>query len=121
MAASALPLAQAEVLPQAQLPGRLHQALLAHQGRPGAGQVALGQVGVIAVQVVGHHHAQDGIPQELQPFVAVQLAPALVGPGAVGEGIFQQGGVLKGVAQLFFQCRHGKLLGARPVSGRVLK
>ena len=101
-AAGLLPFAQAQVLPQVQLCGHLHQALFAHQSRPGTGQLPLGQVGVVAVQVVGHHHAQNGISQKLQPLVALELAPALVGTGAVGQGVFQQGRILERVSQLFF-------------------
>jgi len=41
----------------------------------------------------------------------------------VGKGIFQQGRVLKGIAQFFFQSYHGKLLEARRgfVRRQVLK
>ena len=101
-AAGLLSFSQAQVLPQIQLRGHLHQALLAHQGRPGAGQLPLGQIGVVAVQVVGHHHTQNRIPQKFQPLIALELAPALVGTGAVGQGIFQQGCILEGISQLFF-------------------
>ena len=58
--------------------------------------------------MVGHHQPQHGIPQELQPLVAGKPAlPVLVGIGAVGEGIFQQPYILKGIVQLFLQRFHG--------------
>ena len=100
-AAGLLPLAQLQILSQPQGLGHLHQALLAHQGGAGAGQLPLRQVRVVPVQVVCHHHPQNGVAQKFQPFVALQLSPALVGAGAVGQRVFQQFRALKGVAQLF--------------------
>ena len=64
------------------------------------------RVGPGAVEVVGHHQTQDRIPQELQPLVAGQAPPMLVGIGAVGQGVLQQSPVPKGIADLFFQCFH---------------
>ena len=101
-AAGLLSLAQQQVGTQIQGLRHLHQALLAHQGGPHPGQLSLGQIGMAPVQVVGHHHAQDGVSQKFQPLIALQLAPALIGAGAVGQSVFQQLPVLKLVAQLFF-------------------
>ena len=107
--AGLLALPQLQIGAQLQHLGHLRQALLAHQGGPGAGQIPLRQVGVGAVQVVGHHHAQHRIPQKLQPLVALHpFGPVLIGIGAVGEGVFQQGPVGKPITQLLFQGLHGR-------------
>ena len=107
-AAALLPLAQFQVAAQVQGLGHLHQAALAHQGRPDAGQVPLGQVRPGAVEVVCHHETQNRVPQKLQPLVAGHpLLPVLVGIGAVGQGVFQQRGIAEGVADLLFQGLHG--------------
>ena len=106
-AAGALPLAQLQIVPQGQLPGHLHQTPLAHQSRPGAGELPLGHIGVRAVQVVGHHHAQHRVPQKLQPLVAGDSpAPVLVGVGTVVQRPLQQLSVLECIAQLLLQILH---------------
>ena len=105
-AAGLLALAQVQILAQMQRLRHLYQAVLTHQGRPGPGQFPLRQIRVIAVQVVGHHHAQDRVTQELQPLVALEASPALIGTGTVGQRIFQQRRIPKFIAQLFFQRGH---------------
>ena len=62
-----------------------------------------------AEQVVRRHHTQHGVSQKLQPLIA--LAPSrlvLVGVGAVGQSVFQQGPLVEAVTQLFFQGFHGR-------------
>ena len=87
------------------------QALLAHQRGADTGQVALGQVGVLFVQVLRGDEAQHRIAQEFQPLVAADmLAPVLVGVGAVVQRALQQRRVTEGIAQLFFQSFHVCLL-----------
>ena len=93
-----LPPAQLQVSPQPKLVGHLHQALFAHKGRPGPGQVPFGEVGMLFVEIVRRHHAQNGIAQKLQPLVAAEPPPVLVGVGGVGQGVLQQLAVMKGVA-----------------------
>ena len=106
-AAGVLAPAQLQAAPQPQLTGHQHQAALAHQGRPGAGQVPLGQVGLGAEQKVRRHHAQHRVAQKFQPLVALQpLAPVLVGVGAVGQRPLQQRPVREGVTQFFLQLVH---------------
>ena len=53
------------------------------------GQLALGQVGVGAVQRVGDDQAEHGVAEELQPLVGRQAA-VLVGVRAVGQGALEQ-------------------------------
>ena len=56
-AAALLAPAQLQIAAQIQGLGHLHQTSLADQGRPDAGQIPLGQIGPVAVQVVGHHQS----------------------------------------------------------------
>ena len=106
-AAGVLALAQLQVGAQLQLLGHLHQAALTHQGRPGTGQVALRQVRMGPVEIVGGDHAQHRVPQELQPLVALSAGVlVLIGVGAVSQCVLQQGPVLKGIAQLLLQLLH---------------
>ena len=58
-------------------------------GRPQLGQLALGQVGVVAVQRVGDHEPEHGVAEELQALVVGQPA-VLVRVGAVRQGTQQQ-------------------------------
>ena len=60
-AAGILALAQLQVASQIPLLGHQHQTALADQVGTDAGQVAFGQVGEGAVEVVGHDHAQHGV------------------------------------------------------------
>jgi hypothetical protein len=60
--------------------------------------VALRQLGVGAVQVVGHHQAEDGVAQELEPLVGL-LAARLGAPGTMDEGPSQEEAVSPRQAQ----------------------
>ena len=83
------------------------EALLAHQGRPGAGQLALRRVRVLAEQILARDQAQHGVSQELQALVALDPgAPVLVGIGDVDHGGAQQLHVPERVAQPLFQFIH---------------
>ena len=53
------------------------------------GQLALGQVRVVAVERVGHDEPEHRVAEELQPLV-VRQAAVLVGVGPVGQGAFEQ-------------------------------
>ena len=102
-AAGILALAQLQVASQIPLLGHQHQTALADQVGTDAGQVAFGQVGEGAVEVVGHDHAQHGVAQKFQAFVAADAAQVvLVGVGAVGQGMIQQLGILELVSQFGF-------------------
>ena len=101
-AAGLLAPAQLQIRAQAQLPGHLVEALLAHQGRPDAGQVPLRRVRVLAEEELRRHKAQHGVPQELQPLVAPDAGgPVLVGIGAVVQRLLQQGRVPEAVIKSF--------------------
>lgn len=76
-----------------------------HRG-PQLGQLALGQVGVGAVQRVRDDEAEHGVPEELQPLVRRQAA-VLVRVGTVGQRSHQKGG-LDVVAEPPFQKRVGR-------------
>ena len=103
-AAALLALAQHQKVAQMQALGHLMQALLAHQRGADAGQLALRQVGVLAVQIVRRHEAQHRVAQKLQPLVAGDAhAPVLVGVGAVVQGAAQQLTVGERIAQPFLQ------------------
>ena len=106
-AAGLLAPAQLQILAQAQLLRHLVQALLTHQRRPDPGQVPLRQVRVVAEQELRRDEAQYGVPQELQPLVAVQPGgPVLVGVGAVAQRLLQQSRVPEAVIQFFLQVPH---------------
>ena len=62
------------------------------------GQVALGQVGVGAVERLGDDDAEHRVAEELQALVGRQAA-VLVGVGAVGQGALEQLGVERGIAE----------------------
>ena len=90
-AAMALPMAQLQHLSQLQPPCHLCQALFTDQLSPELCQLSLRLVRVSAEQMLRHHQAQNGVPQEFQPFVAGGALPAvLIGIGTVGQRIFQQ-------------------------------
>ena len=92
---------------QGQRLGYLVQALLADQRRTDAGQVALRQVGVLFIQMLGGDEAQHRVAQKFQPLVAGDVRAAmLVGIGAVVQGRLQQRRVAERIAQLLFQCFH---------------
>ncbi len=76
-----------------------------HRG-PQLGQLAFGQVGVGAVQRVGDHQAEHGVPEELQALVGGQTA-VLVRVRTVGQRTHQKGG-LERVAEPPFQERVGR-------------
>ena len=103
-AAALLALAQQQEVPQAQTLGHLVQALLAHQGGADTGQLALRQVGMLAVQKVRRHEAQHRVAQELQPLVAGDAhAAVLVGVGAVVQCAPQQLRIVEAIAQPLLQ------------------
>jgi hypothetical protein len=60
--------------------------------------VALGQVGVGAVEVVGDDQPEDAVTQELEALVG-ELPRALRAPGPVAEGALQQRSIGKGTTE----------------------
>lgn len=105
-AAELLAVAELNILAQPQPLRHLVQALLAHERRADARQVALGQIRVAVEQIVRRHHAEHGVAQKLQPLVAAEAAAVLVGVGAVVERALEQFLVFKRVIQPFFQRMH---------------
>ena len=88
-AGALLAAAEPDVAAEVELAAHLGQR--AHVDHRGAqlGQLALGQVGVVAVERVGDDQAEHGVAEELQPLVGRQAA-VLVGVGAVGQRPLQQ-------------------------------
>ena len=100
-AALLLASAQQQMAAQLQRLRHLIEAVLTDKRGADAGQIALRQVGVLPVQVLGGDKAQHRVPQKLQPLVAGDmLSPVLVGIGAVVQRPLQQRRVTEGVAQL---------------------
>ena len=62
------------------------------------GQLALGEVGVGAVERLGHDDAEHRVAEELQALVGRQAA-VLVGERAVRQGALEQLGVERGIAE----------------------
>ena len=60
--------------------------------------MALGEVGVGAVEGLGDDHAEHRVAQELEALVGRQAA-VLVGVGAVRQGALEQLGVERGIAE----------------------
>ena len=110
------PVAQEEIGPQMKLPRHLGQVGLTHQICSNPAELPLRPVGESAVEMLRRNHAQDGIPQKLQPLVAGQaVPPALVGIGAVGQGILQKGNITKMIAQGLFQIpNHDSIISFKP-------
>ena len=103
-AAALLPLAQQQEIPQLQALGHLVQTLLTHQRGADAGQLALRQIRMLAVQMLRRYEAQHRVAQKLQPLVAADAHGAvLVGVGAVIQRPPQQRRIVEPIAQPFFQ------------------
>ena len=82
--AGLLALAPLQIGSQVETLGHLVQTLLADQCGPDAGQVPLRQIRVLAEQIVRRHQTQHGVPQKLQPLIAMNAqAAVLIGVGAV--------------------------------------
>jgi hypothetical protein len=64
--------------------------------------VALGQVGIGAVEVGGDDQAEDAVAQELQPLVG-QLARALGAPRPVAEGAREERAIGEGTTETLNQ------------------
>ena len=83
-AAALLPLAQHQEITQMQALRHLMQTVLAYQRGADAGQLALRQVGMLAIEIIRRNKTQHRIAQEFQPLVAADaLRAVLIGVGAV--------------------------------------
>ena len=88
-AGALLAAAEQEVLAEAERAGHVGERAHVDDGGAQLGQLALGQVGVVAVQRVGDDEAEHRVAEELQPLVVGQAA-VLVGVGAVRQGTQKQ-------------------------------
>ena len=96
--------AQEQIIAQANAIRDQGKGLLADHVRPHPGQLALGAVGEVTVEVIGDDHAQNGVAQKFQPLVAAQaVVEPFVGIGGMGQGILQQGNVPEAVADGLLQ------------------
>ena len=94
--------AQLQILSQLQLSRDLIQTLLTHQCCTDAGQITLRQIRMLRKQEFCRHKPQHGIPQKLQPLVAVQVVGAmLIGIGTVAQRLTEQSGISEGIIQFF--------------------
>ena len=82
----------------AQLAGHVGEHVGVDQARADLGEVALGPVGVRAVEVLGHHELEHGVAEELEPLVVGQ-APVLVRERPVGQGQLRELGVQRDAEQ----------------------
>ena len=101
-AAQVLAVAQAQVLAQVDLLGKLEQRILTDEAGAHAGQLALGPAGLVE-QVVRHHNGQHAVAQKLQALVVGGGDLALVGKASVGQCNAQQRGIFKGIMQYLLQ------------------
>lgn len=102
------PVGQVEVLVQAVPVGDFRKHPGIHQGGPPIGHLPL-RIRVTAVEAVGYDQFQDGITQELQPFVVAERETGvLVQVGPVDEGLSQDVPIFERNPQLPFQT--GKIL-----------
>ena len=75
--------------PEAERAGDVGERAHVDHGGPQLGQLALGEVGVVAVERVGDDEAEHGVAEELQALVVGQAA-VLVGVRAVRQGTQKQ-------------------------------
>src|SRR6185437_6464778 len=94
--------AEEEDGPDAEAFGDLGEDPGVDDGGPDLGELPLGEVGVEAVAVLGHHQPQHGVSEEFEPFV--RRRPVLfAAPAAVRQGLLEQPGITKVIRQPFRQ------------------
>ena len=81
--------ADEDVVVDAQPPGDLRQAGLAHDEALDPRQLALGLADQLFVEVLGHHEAEHGVAEELEALVVRDGGAGLVRPGPVRERLVQ--------------------------------
>ena len=124
-----LAVAEAEGGTDGQLPRDLLEPCLADELRPPAGQLPLAGLWESLPQERGRDHPGQGVPEELQGLVVPgRLAGALVGEGAVGEGVAEDPRIPEIVTQgprhlrhAFSLVRHGpgQVTPGRPGGGPI--
>jgi len=80
-----------------------------HDRRPHLGQLALGQVGEGAEQVVCHNQAEHGVTEELEPLVGLE-AGVLRAPGSVSQREGKEGFVGEATSQALPEVLVGRVL-----------
>ena len=90
--------AELDVLADADAPTHLGQRPGVDDRRPQLGQPALGEVGVGAVERLGHDHTEHRVAEELQALVGRQPA-VLVGVGTMRQRAVEQLGMQLGVPE----------------------
>jgi hypothetical protein len=86
-----LPVPQPQAGADARLLCKPGQTLLMDEGGPQAGQLPLTALGVTLKEKTAHQEPEDGIAEELEPFVVPGLSPpGLIEEGAVREGLQQE-------------------------------
>ena len=70
-----------------------------HQGGPPPGQIPFGTLGKLSQEQGAHRKGQDGIPQELQTFIAGAALRVFMRIRTVAQGLIQQLQVLETMAQ----------------------
>jgi hypothetical protein len=89
--------AEAQHVAKADPPTDVGQGAGADDAGADLGQLALGQVGVLAEQAGGDGEAEDGVAEELEPLIGAPLE--LGTPRPVGQRLGQQAGVGEPVSQ----------------------
>ena len=95
-------MAQAQVLAQVDLLGKLEQRVLADKACAHPGQLALGAAGLVE-QVVRHDDGQHAVAQKFQPLVVGGSDLALIGKAGVGQCNAQQRRIFECIVQDFLQ------------------
>ena len=95
-------MAQAQILAQVDLLGKLEQGILADQAGAHTGQLTLGPAGLVE-QIIRHHNGQHTVAQKFQPLVMGGSHLALVGKAGVGQCNAQQRGIFKSIMQHLLQ------------------
>jgi hypothetical protein len=98
-----LALGQAHHIGQAQRQRSTVQAVLAHEVRAHAGEVALVGAGEALVEQSRHRQAQHGIAEELEAFVVLGTEAAM------RQGVEHQGGLPEAVAQALLQAVESRI------------
>ena len=96
-----LPVPEADRITQPDNPGHLGERRSTHDRGADHGQVPLRKARVVPEKLVGYHHSQHGVAQELQPLVG--RAAILRAPRTVSRRIPQQARVSEPVAEAGLQ------------------
>jgi predicted branched-subunit amino acid permease len=103
-AALLFPVPQQQMPAQTNFPCHCCQCFFANHICTHPGQLSFRAIGEFSIQIIRYGHAQNRIPQELQPLIAHQsVVPSLIGIRGMGQSILQQSDILKPIANGCFQ------------------